>query len=461
MFSAQTYIQRRKKIIETMKSGIGVFLANQLLPMNYSDNTFHFRQDSTFLYYFGIDEPGIAAMIDFDSGETALFADELTLEDIIWMGRQKTFAEKKVEAGIDTVKPFAQLAEICREEKRKIHYLHPYQAEVANRLSAILGISSEGLKAEQSIQLLKNVVAQRSIKSAEEVAEITNALTLTYKMHTDAMKMAAPGRRESELAGHIEGIALSGGSGVSFPVILSVHPEILHNHSHSNILRNGDLLVNDSGAEAFSHYAADITRTFPVNGSYSQQQKEIYQIVLDAQMAAIDMMKPGVYFKEVHLKAAATIASGLKDLGLMKGDVQEAVQAGAHALFFPHGLGHMMGLDVHDMENLGEQYVGYDQTVTRSEQFGLAYLRFAKKMEPGHVLTVEPGLYFIPELIQQWKKTNKLSNFIEYGTVEKFIGFGGVRIEDDVLITDMNNKVLGPPIPKTIADVEDTCRQSL
>ena len=250
---------------------------------------------------------------------------------------------------------------------------------------------------------------------------------------------------------------MSGGAGVSFPVILSVRGEILHNHSHSNIMQDGDLLVNDSGAESMMNYAADITRTFPVNGKYSAKQKEIYEIVLKAQMDAINALKPGILYRDVHLLAARVIANGLKELGLMKGDTEEAVQQGAHAMFFPHGLGHMMGLDVHDMENYGEDWVGYDETVQRSTQFGLAYLRLAKKLEPGFVLTVEPGIYFIPDLINQWKKTKKFENFIEYKKVEKYIGFGGIRIEDDILITADGNRVLGKPIPKTVKDVENTC----
>ncbi len=272
------------------------------------------------------------------------------------------------------------------------------------------------------------------------------------------MKKTAPGIIESDISGTIEGIALCGGAGVSFPVILSVRGEILHNHSHSNIMQDGDLLVNDSGAESMMHYAADITRTFPVNGKYSLKQKEVYEIVLKAQMDAIEALKPGIMYRDVHLLAARIIADGLKEVGLMKGDMEEAVLQGAHALFFPHGLGHMMGLDVHDMENYGEDLIGYDETVQRSDQFGLAYLRLAKKLEPGFVLTVEPGIYFIPDLINQWKKAKKFENFIEYKNVEKYIGFGGIRIEDDILVTEDGHRVLGRPIPKTVHDVETMCQ---
>lgn len=461
MFNAFIYQQRRAELKKQLKSGLVLLPANQLTPMNYPDNTFSFRQDSTFLYYFGINDPGIAGIIDVDNNRDILFADELEMDDIIWMGRLKTFREKASDAGISTVEPLSALAGLLGQAQktgRKIHYIKPYQAETAFKMMELLEVNRARLMSGESPAFIKAAVAQRSIKTTEEIAEIEKAHAVTYQMHVTAMKKATPGMVESAISGAIEGIALSGGSGVSFPVILSVRGEILHNHSHDNTMRDGDLLVNDSGAESMMNYAADITRTFPVNGTYSTRQKEIYEIVLKAQMDAIDALKPGIMYRDVHLLAAKVIADGLKALGLMKGDLDEAVRQGAHALFFPHGLGHMMGLDVHDMENYGEDHIGYDETIQRSEQFGLAYLRLAKKLEPGFVLTVEPGIYFIPDLINQWKKTKKFENFIEYETVEKYIGFGGIRIEDDILITEENHRVLGQPIPKSVRDVENMCQ---
>jgi Xaa-Pro aminopeptidase len=284
---------------------------------------------------------------------------------------------------------------------------------------------------------------------------------ISYEMHTTAMKMARPGIVESDISGAIEGIALQRGSGVAFPVILSVNGQILHNHAHGNIMQEGDLLVNDSGAQTNMNYAGDITRTIPVSGKFTSMQRDIYEIVLKAQVDSIEVIKPGSSYRDIHLLAAETIATGLKELGLMKGNIQDAVAQGAHALFFPHGLGHMMGLDVHDMENFGEQYVGYDESVQRSQQFGLAYLRLAKSLKPGYVLTVEPGIYFIPDLINQWKNSNKFENYIEYTKITEYLSFGGIRIEDDVLVTETGNRILGKAIPKTVKDVESMCQSAI
>jgi Xaa-Pro dipeptidase len=305
--------------------------------------------------------------------------------------------------------------------------------------------------------LVKAVIAQRSIKTPEEVEQIVRALNTSFMMNTFAMKQTKPGLYEKDIYGALEGIALSQGSGVSFPMIFSIRGETLHNEKHENLMKEGDLALLDSGAESPLHYASDITRTFPVNGKFTDKQKDIYNVVLNSQLESINLMNEGIPFRDCHLKAASVIAGGLKDVGLMKGDVNDAVQNGAHALFFPHGLGHMMGLDVHDMEPLGENNVGYNEEFKRSDQFGLAYLRMAKKLEPGFVMTVEPGIYFIPQLISEWKSKNKHAEFINYDKVDEYLDFGGIRIEDDVLITNEGPLVLGKPIPKTIDEVEDTC----
>jgi Xaa-Pro aminopeptidase len=321
-----------------------------------------------------------------------------------------------------------------------------------------LGINPTQVNAQSSQNLIRAVVQQRSIKSDEEVAEIEKALDISYLMNTLAMRASDVGILEREVYGAVEGLALAGGNGVSFPIIFSTHGETLHNHHHENIMHDGDLVLLDSGAESLLHYASDITRTFPVNGKFTQRQKDTYNIVLAAETTAIEAIKPNISYKEIHLNSAKVITNGLKDLGLMKGNVDDAVNEGAHALFFPHGLGHMLGLDVHDMEGLGEGFVGYDKETQRSDQFGLAYLRLAKKLHTGFVITVEPGIYFIPQLFKNWKSENKHADFINYDKVEEYLDFGGIRIEDDVLVTEDSNRVLGKsPIPKTVEDVEQAC----
>jgi Xaa-Pro aminopeptidase len=340
---------------------------------------------------------------------------------------------------------------------RRIHFLPPYRPGISIELGALLGVAPADVKAKASPELIAAVVAQRLVKSAAEVAEIEAALGVTAEMYLAAMSLCRPGRHEREVAGAMEGIALSLGCRQAFPPIVTINGQILHSHGAVNELARGRLLVVDAGAESWLHYASDITRTIPVGGKFSRRQRDIYDIVLAGQTEAIAAIKPGIRYKDVHLKTAKIMAAGLKDLGLMRGDTDAAVTAGAHALFFVHGLGHNLGLDVHDMESLGENNVGYDETVARSGQFGLAYLRMAKALRPGHVLTVEPGLYFIPALYAQWRKEKKFTDFIAYDKVEKFLDFGGVRIEDDIVVTAKGCRVLGPPIPKTAAAVEKAC----
>jgi Xaa-Pro aminopeptidase len=308
---------------------------------------------------------------------------------------------------------------------------------------------------EASVDLIKAVISLRSVKEQVEIDEIEKMVDVAYEMHTTAMKMAFPGIYEREIAGKIEGIAISHGGAAAFPIILSINGQILHNHYHGNILKEGRLMVVDAGAESSRGYASDITRTSPVGGKFSPEQKQIYEIVLAANMETIEAVKPGITFKSIHLKAASIIAEGLKELGLMKGNIEQAVNAGAHALFFPHGLGHMLGMDVHDLEGLGEDYVGYDDTIKRSKQFGTAYLRLAKNLQPGYTLTIEPGIYFIPALIDQWKNSKMFEEFINYDRINKYMDFGGIRIEDNVLVKEKGHRVLGKPIPKTVTEVEE------
>jgi len=457
MFDKNVYIERRKLLKKQIKSGVILILGNIESPMNYPANPYPFRQDSNFLYFFGLDKPGFAGIIDGEEDNDYIYGEDFTIDDIVWMGPQPTVKELARGAGVTHTGTLAELAEKLKEtisKGLKVHYLPPYRAENTLQLEKLLGIATTDIKNNASVDLIKAIAAQRSIKSGAEVKEIEKALDISHEMYNTVMEMAKPGVYEKEIVGKIEGIVGSYGSYISFPTILSINGETLHNHFHGNQLKESKLLVIDSGAESPEHYASDITRTLPVGGTFTPEQKDIYQIVLNSQLAAINAIKPGIPYKDIHLVTAAVIANGLKGIGLMKGDIEAAVKEGAHALFFPHGLGHMLGLDVHDMEDLGEDYVGYDESVQRSDQFGLAYLRLAKELKPGFVLTVEPGIYFIPALIDLWKTENKFNDFIDYSKVEGFKGFGGIRIEDDVLVTNKNHRVLGKPIPKTIEEIE-------
>ncbi|MCB0805850.1 MAG: aminopeptidase P family protein [Bacteroidales bacterium] len=458
MFDAKVYSNRRNQLKSELKSGLILFLGNPEAPYNYPANTYHFRQDSNFLYYFGLDMPDLAGWIDVDADKDYIFGNDVDLDDIIWMGPQPKMADLAAKAGIMNTAPLKNLAEAVEKAKssgRKIHFVPPYRGETYIELANLLEINVAQVRNNVSENLIKAIVKQRSVKDELEIKEIEKAVEIAWEMHTTAMRMAMPGRIEREIAGTIEGISLAKGGPVSFPIILSIHGETLHNHYHGNELKEGRMMVADAGAETTMHYASDITRTVPVGGKFNQRQKDIYEIVLEANMKAIEATKPGVSNLDLHLLAARVIVNGLKNIGLMKGDTEAAVQAGAHAMFFPHGLGHMMGLDVHDMEGLGENYVGYDEEIKRSSQFGTAFLRLGRKHQPGFVFTIEPGIYFIPALIDLWRKENKFTDFINYNKVETFRDFGGIRIEDDILVTVNGHKVLGKPIPKTVKEVEE------
>ena len=460
MFDKKIYIQRRELLKNQINSGLIFLPGNNESPMNYPANGYHFRQDSTFLYFFGLDASGLAAVIDVDDDQDIVYGYDFAVDDIIWMGPQETMAEKAKSVGATKAEPLQKLEEKLKDalrQGRRIHYLPQYRADTLIQMENLTGMHHSMINDYVSESLISAVVSQRSVKYSEEIEEIEKALDISYETYRTAMQITEPGMYEYEVSGMVEGVIHAKNSHVSFPVIYSVHGEILHGHYHGNQMKEGRLVVMDSGAESPLHYACDITRTYPVNGKFTPFQKDIYNVVLSSQEAAIHMMKPGVLNRDCHLAAARTIADGLKQLGLMKGNTEDAVKAGAHALFFPHGLGHMMGLDVHDMEGLGENYVGYDQHVQRSDQFGLAYLRLGRKLEPGFVVTVEPGIYFIPELIDQWKTSNKFTEFIDYDKVNQHREFGGVRIEDDVLIIKEGNRVLGNPIARTVEEVEAWC----
>lgn len=463
MFSAQTYIDRRTILQRQLQSGLVLLTGNDLSPMNYTDNTYRFRQDSNFLYYIGLNQEGFMALIDCDAGETILLGKEPTIDDFIWTGPLDSLATLGEKSGISKVMSIEEIGPILKKAikgGRKVHYLPPYRTENIIKLHNWLNIPLSEVKAKYSADFVRAVVAQREIKSAAEVKEMERALEVTAEMHLTAMREAKPGMVEAEITGKVHGVAVSSGGDLAYPIILTVNGQNLHNHNHHNIIKEGQLLLGDFGAESTGVYSGDITRTFPVAKRFTEQQKEIYELVLKAEMACIEASKPGVTYTSVHLLASEIMAKGLIDLGLMKGNVKDAVEAGAHALFFPHGLGHSIGIDVHDMEDLGEAYVGYDAHTTRSTQFGMKSLRFGKSLMPGHVMTVEPGLYFIPELIDLWKAERKFTDFINYDALEAYRDFGGVRIEDNILITDEGNKVLGPPIPKTVRDVEEIREQA-
>ncbi len=447
--------------MQQINNGIILLLGNKESPMNYAANTYPFRQDSSFLYFTGIDIPNLVALFDNETGEQILYGNELDMEDIIWMGYHESLVERAGKSGIDKVKTLKQLADDISkaiEQKRKIHFLPPYREEQKLQLSSYLNISFDDVNANYSEELIKAVVALRSVKEEPEVAEIDTTLTeITATMYQKAMKMAIPGIFEYEISGMIQGMALQHGVQMAYPVICSVHGEILHNHYYGNCLQQNQLLLIDAGAESKMHYATDITRTIPVGGKFSNQQKEIYNIVLKAETECISCIQPGIPYKDIHIKASTIIADGLKSIGLMKGNTEDIVSEGAHALFFPHGIGHMLGLDVHDMENLGEKYFGYDNEFERSKQFGLAYLRMARRLQPGFVVTVEPGIYFIPPLIEKWEAEKQFSGFINYSKVSSFKHFGGIRIEDNVLVTSSAYRILGQPIPKTVEEIEHAC----
>ncbi len=462
MFKKEVYADRRNRLREEMSSGLVLIPGNSEASFNYPANTYHFRQDSNFLYFFGIDLYDLVGVMDVDANKDYIFGNDVDIDDIIWMGPQPTIKDQAAEVAVEHSAPLAKLNEMINEaiqQGRKVHFLPPYRGEHVMQLQDLLGIGKDKIKSYASLELIKAVVKLREIKDEYEIAEIEKAVDIAYEMHTTAMKMSKAGVVEREIAGTIEGISLAKGGPTSFPIILSIHGETLHNHYHGNTLEVGRMMVTDAGAETTMHYASDITRTTPVGGKFDERQKGIYEIVLEANMKSIEAIKPGIEYREIHFLAARTIVDGLKKLGLMKGDTNAAVEAGAHALFMPHGLGHMMGLDVHDMEGLGENNVGYDEKTIRSDQFGTAYLRLGKELKPGFVLTVEPGCYFIPELWKRWKNDGMHTDFINYDAVEKYLDFGGVRIEDDVLVTEDGFRVLGKPIPKTVAEIEALCAE--
>lgn len=457
MFEASVYKLRRDKLRSHFRDGLILFLGNEYSPINYPGNAYKFRQDSNFLYYFGLSMPHQAGLIDIDGGQDTLFADDVSMDDIIWMGPQPSVSDLAGEVGVSLTRPYRDMGSVLAraiEQGRRIHFLNPYRAEHLLTLGEWLGLKPGSVKQYVSMDLVRAVIAQRSVKEACEIEEMDRVSRVGYEMHVTAMRLAQPGAEERYLAGQLEGIAASFGHMTSFSTILSQNGETLHNEDHSQKLTEGRLLLVDAGAESTLHYASDHTRTIPVGGKINDLQRHIYNTVLEALNKGIKLSRPNVRYLDVHLEAARTIVTGLKSAGIMKGDVDEAVAAGAHALFFPHGLGHMLGLDTHDMEGLGEDNVGYDQETRRVDQFGTASLRCGKRLQAGYVITVEPGIYFIPALIDKWKSEKINNQYINFDVLEHYRNFGGIRLEDNILITEEGCRLIGEErIPVALDDV--------
>ena len=461
MFAKEVYVRRRKTLLEKMRAagadGIILFVGNAEAPAQYKDNCYKWRQDSTWLYYMGLDDPMYAAVLDIDSGEETIFADDVEIGDIIWMGPQPTVASKAARVGVAKSAPYANVDKAvaaARKAGRKVHHVAPSRYFNTIRLTEMLG------KVEPSEVLTKAVISMRLIKEIEEINAIDAACDLGFKMHSVARDSIRPGIIEQEIVGKMEGVALAEGWGVSFPTILTQHGETLHNHLHDKVIEPGKLMVIDAGVESNEHYASDFTRTYPTSGKFTPRQRDVYQIVCDCNNLAFSLVKPGITYREVHLATARKMLEGLSALDLVHGDLDEMVALGIAGLFQPHGLGHNMGLDVHDMEDLNENWVGYDPDQTRAKQLGLGSLRMARRLQPGHVITDEPGIYFIPALIEQWKSEGTGKGFVNFDKLESYYDFGGIRLEDDVLVTPEGARRLGSKrLPITPDEVEKAMKR--
>lgn len=461
MFSKETYVNRRTELKKLVKSGVIILFGNNESPANFPANGYYpFRQDSSFLYYFGLQRDGLVGVIDIDNDTETLVGDDIDIDDIVWYGSVNSVSNMAESCGVRNSAPMKQLQVICNNalrDKRQVHFLPPYRHDTMIQVFDLLGIHPNQQREQASLELINAVVKQRSTKSQLEIEEIERACAVGYKMHTTAMRLTKPGVTEKFVGGQVDGIANSYGSMTSFPTIFTQHGEIMHGNPSMAVLESGRLALCDCGAETMEHYCSDNTRTFPVNGKFTQRQLEIYSIVVDCHDLALSLAKPGVKYFDVHLGVCRLMTDRLKELGLMKGDTEAAVRAGAHAMFLPHGLGHMMGMDVHDMEGLGQIHVGFDEeTRPNLEQFGTNCLRMGRKLEEGFVITDEPGIYFIPALIDEWRAKGLHTDFINYEKLETYKDFGGIRIEDDLLITKDGCRFLGEErIPYHPKDVEE------
>lgn len=461
MFRKETYVQRRNELKKLIGSGVILIFGNNESPCNFPNNGYYpFRQDSTFLYFFGQNRDGLVGVIDVDNNTETLIGDDIDIEDIVWYGSVNCVKDLAEEVGVENSAPMKTLKAICNDamgKKRKIHFLPPYRYDIKLQIFDLLGIHPNQQKLEASMPLIQAVVKMRSTKTAEEIEELERAAVIGYKMHTTAMRLTKPGVTEKFVGGQVDGIANSYGAMVSFPTIFSQHGEIMHGNPSLNILESGRLALCDAGAETVNNYCSDNTRTYPVNGKFTQKQLDIYKVVEECHDMTLKLAKPGVKYADVHFAICRNIFNRMKELGLAKGDTEEAVNAGAHAMFLPHGLGHMMGMDVHDMENLDQINVGFDDEVRPNlEQFGTNCLRMGRRLQEGFVVTDEPGIYFIPALIDEWKSNKHCADFLNFEELEKYKEFGGIRIEDDVLITKDGCRFIGKDrIPYHPQDVED------
>lgn len=466
MFDKATYVNRRAKLKELVKSGIIILFGNNESPCNFPANGYYpFRQDSSFLYYFGLNRDGLVGVIDIDNDIETLVGNDIDIEDIVWYGSVDSVHDMAESVGVKNTAPMKSLKTICNDamrQKRRIHFLPPYRHDIKIQIFDLLGIHPVQQKEAASMDLIKAVVKMRSTKEAQEIEELERASVIGYKMHTTAMRITKPGLTEKFVAGQVDGTANSYGAMVSFPTIFSQHGEIMHGSPSMAELESGRLVLCDCGGETINNYCSDNTRTFPVNGKFTQRQLEIYSIVEACHDHALDISKPGVKYMDVHFAVCRLMTERLKELGLMKGDTDEAVAAGAHAMFLPHGLGHMMGMDVHDMENLDQINVGFDEeTRPRLDQFGTNCLRMGRRLEEGFVVTDEPGIYFIPALIDDWKASGHCAEFLNFDKIETYKDFGGIRIEDDILITKDGCRFLGEHrIPYHPKDVEEFMAQN-
>lgn len=465
MFSKEVYARRRQTLVAKMadsaaegKRGIALFIGNTEAPAQYKDNCYKFRQDSTWLYFFGIDQPLYAAIIDLDNGNETIFANDVEIGDIIWMGPQPSVASVAASVGVEKSAPYTDLnAAVAKvlAEGRPVHFVNPSRYYNTMKIASLLGCGTDEVAGRFSLALTKAIISMRLVKEDCEIEAIDDACNLGYEMHTVARNSIVPGIIEQEIVGKMDGVTLSKGWGVSFPTILTQHGETLHNHLHDKIIETGKLMVIDAGAESNVHYASDFTRTYPTSGKFTAKQREIYQIVCDCNEFAFSMTRPGISYREVHLKTMHLMLEELRALDIVRGNIQDMVEAGIAGLFMPHGLGHNMGLDVHDMEDYGENYVGYDDDQKRSSQLGLGSLRMARKLVPGNVITDEPGIYFIPALIEKWKSEKTDQGFVNYQKLESYYDFGGIRLEDDVLVTADGARRLGKErLPISPDDVE-------
>ena len=460
MFNKETYVGRRAELKRLVGSGIIVMFGNNESPANFPNNGYYpFRQDSSFLYYFGQKRDGLVGVIDIDQDRETLLGDDISIDDIVWYGSVDSVADMAAQVGVTHSAPMKTLKTICNDamrNKRQIHFLPPYRADIKIQIFDLLGIHPNQQKESASMQLIRAVVKMRSVKTAEEIAELERAAVIGYKMHTTAMRLIRPGVTEKYVGGQVDGVAHSYGSMVSFPTIFSQHGEIMHGNPSMAPLESGRLALCDAGAETMEHYCSDNTRTCPVSGKFTQRQLEIYSIVEDCHDHALEVARPGVKYADVHFSVCRLMFDRLKELGLAKGDTEEAVRAGAHAMFLPHGLGHMMGMDVHDMESFDQINVGFDEeTRPNPEQFGTNCLRMGRRLEEGFVVTDEPGIYFIPALIDEWRASGHCAEFLNFDRLETYKDFGGIRIEDDLLITADGCRFIGQDrIPYHPKDVE-------